>query len=174
MKKMIASCALALLGACSSAPNVRIDSDPAATFSAYHTFRWIQPPDGGSPLLQQRIVAGVNEQLRAKGWSESDDADVAIAAHVATAQRQDVDTFYTGPAYAGWGWRGGAWGAANITTTTRTYDVGTLVVDLFDARSKQAIWRGSASGTVPSSNERINERVQAGIAKMFERFPPHR
>src|SRR5690606_22183804 len=123
--------------------------------------RWIQPQQEVSPLLQQRIVEGVNSQLVARGWSESADADVAIAAHVVTQQRPDVDTFYNGPAYAGWGWRG-PWAPGTVSTSVRTYDVGTLVVDMFDTRTRQAVWRGTAKGTIPSSQERLNEGVQTG------------
>ncbi|WP_206751908.1 DUF4136 domain-containing protein [Luteimonas cucumeris] len=72
-----------LLAACASTPTVSTDTDPQGNFAGYRTFRWIQPPQDVSPLLAQRIVAGVNSQLVARGWSEAADADVAIAAHVA-------------------------------------------------------------------------------------------
>ena len=159
-----------LLSACASTPTVSTDADPQGNFAGYRTFRWIQPPQDVSPLLAQRIVEGVNSQLVARGWSEAPDADVAIAAHVATQQRQDVDTFYNGPAYAGWGWRG-AWAVGSVNTSVRTYEVGTLVVDLFDTRTRQAVWRGTAKGTIPSSQERLNDGVQAGIVGMFKQLP---
>lgn len=173
MNRLLGLCLLALLSACATTPTVRTDSDPAASFSGYRTYRWIQAPEGISPLVQQRIAAAVNEQLQAKGWTEASDADVAIAAHVATERRQDIDTFYSAPAYAGWGWRSG-WGMGTVSTTSRVYRVGTLVVDLFDARTKRAVWRGSAEGTVPSSQQDVDEQVRMGIAKMFEGFPPAR
>lgn len=162
-----------LLAACATAPMVSTDVDPTAAFERYRTYRWIQAPQGMSPLQQQRIVEGVNGQLAARGWRESADADVAIAAHVATQQRQDVDTFYNGPAYAGWGWHG-PWAVGSVSTSVRTYEVGTLVVDLFDTRTRQAVWRGTAKGTIPSSQERLNEGVQAGIVEMFKQLPATR
>lgn len=169
--KHLATCLLALvLAACASTPTVTTDVDPQGEFARYRTFRWIQPPQGVSPLLSQRIVEGVNRQLAARGWSEAAEADVAIAAHVATRERQDVDTFYSGPAYAGWGWHG-PWAVESVSTTVRTYEEGTLVVDLFDTRTRQAVWRGTAKGTIPSSQERLNEGVQAGIAEMFRQLP---
>lgn len=159
-----------LLAACASTPTVSTDTDPQGNFAGYRTFRWIQPPQDVSPLLAQRIVAGVNSQLVARGWSEAADADVAIAAHVATQQRQDVDAFYNGPAYAGWGWHG-PWAMGSVSTTVRTHEVGTLVVDLFDTRTRKAVWRGTAKGTIPSSQERLNDGVQAGIVEMFKQLP---
>ncbi|TWI04961.1 uncharacterized protein DUF4136 [Luteimonas cucumeris] len=160
-----------LLSACASTPTTTTDVSPSADFSNYRSYSWLAKPDVNNPLAQQRIVDGINAQLRAKGWTESADGDVAVAAHVATSQKQTLDTFYSGGMYGGWGWRGGM-GMGTSTTRVHTYDVGTLVVDMFDAKTKQGIWRGTASGTVPDSPEKANAAIDAGIAKMFAEFPP--
>ena len=166
--------ALALAG-CASTPTVHTDFDSAAQFANYRTYTWLAKPEGTSPLVQQRIVAAIDAQLAAKGWRQAADGDVGVAAHVATQQQQTLDTVYRGPAWGGWGWGGrwgGGYGMGSATTTVRTYQVGTLVVDMFDTKTKQAIWRGSAQGTVPSSPDKANQMVQAGIDKMFAAFPP--
>jgi hypothetical protein len=36
------------------------------------------------------------------------------------------------------------------------YEVGTLVVDLFDANSKKLIWRGSASDTLSAESDKTS------------------
>ena len=43
---------------------------------------------------------------------------------------------------------------------------------MFDANTKQAIWRGTAEGTVPKDPRKLTEKMQAGVAKMFADFPP--
>ncbi len=175
MKAFVLAVLATSLVACASSPTVRTDHDPAANFAAFKTYTWVQKPQGASPLVVQRIVDGINTRLRARGWSEAPDGDVALVANIASSQRQTLDTFYTGTGMGGWGWRGG-WGGgmgmASSTTTVRTYDVGTLIVDMFDARTKQAVWRGSASGTVPSSTAKANAQVEAGLDKLFADFPP--
>ncbi|MBO9718516.1 MAG: DUF4136 domain-containing protein [Pseudoxanthomonas sp.] len=162
-----------LLASCASSPTVHTDADPSANFSGYRTFTWLAKPDqqGVPPLASQRIVEYVNAQLRAKGWTESASGDVAVVAHVATQQQQSLDTMYSGPMYGGWGWYGGM-GMGSATTRVRTYTVGTLVVDLFDAGTKQAIWRGTASDTVPDDPAKGDALLRAGIAEMFAGFPP--
>jgi hypothetical protein len=60
----------------------------------------------------------------------------------------------------------------SATTTVRTYDVGTLIVDMFLTSSKQAIWRGTAEKTVNDSPQKNSEAVQIGIENMFRYFPP--
>src|SRR4249919_2558744 len=171
MKCIATAFALLLLAGCASTPTVTTDHDPSAQFGSYKTYYWAKKPEGSSPLVTQRIVEGIDARLQAKGWTQAPDGDVALVANISRAQQQSVDTFYSGTAMGGWGYRG--WGGmGSATTTVRNYTVGTLVVDMFDTRTKQAVWRGSASGTVPNSPEKVDAAVTAGLDKMFANFPP--
>ena len=179
MKRLIPLVLSALvLAGCASSPTVHTDADPSANFSGYRTYTWLSKPSdqqGVPPLAAQRVVEYVNAQLRAKGWTETANGDVAVAAHVATQQQQSLDTMYSGPAYGGWGWGPGWYGGMGMTSATtrvRTYTVGTLVVDLFDTKTKQAVWRGTASDTVPDDPAKGDALLRAGIADMFAGFPP--
>ena len=164
MKSFVASLFLAsLLSSCASGPTVSTDHDPAVTFSSYHTYAWLKQPEGINPLAEQRIVAGVESRLAAKGWTQAaspEQADVAIAANVASHQEQSLDTMYTGM------------GMASSTTRVTTYTVGTLVLDMFDTKTKRAIWRGTASGTVSEKPEQNTANIEAALNKMFTNFPP--
>jgi hypothetical protein len=173
MKQLALGMLLAtMLGGCATSPTVTTDHDPAAQFGSYQTYAWLKKPEANSPLIQQRIVSAVDAKLQARGWRQAAEssADVVLVANVATTQKQSIDTFYNGPAWGGWGW--GGMGMGSASTTVRTYDVGTQIVDMFDTKTKQAVWRGTASATVPSSVEKANTLVQAGVDKMFATFPP--
>jgi hypothetical protein len=170
--RLILTAAL-VLSACTNTPTVSTDHNPSASFSDYHTYAWLSKPDNMAPLMQQRLVDGVDTQLHKLGWTQSADAakaDVVIAAQAVLSQKQQLDTMYSGSGYRGWG---GGWGMGmgSSTTTVRTYDVGTLIIDLFDTKTRQGIWRGTASGTLSSSAEARSEKLQAGLDKMFEKFP---
>lgn len=165
---ILAVTAALVLSACTSTPQVTTDHNPSAPFSTYRTYTWLSKPDNMAPLMQQRVVDGIDIQLRKLGWTESANADVAIAAHAVLTQKQTLDTMYTGSAYRGWG---SGWGMGSSTTTVRTYDVGTLIVDMFDTKTRQGVWRGTASGTLSSSPEARSSKAQAGLEKMFEKFP---
>jgi hypothetical protein len=158
-----------ILSACVSTPTVTTDRNPLASFSSYRTYTWLTKPDNMAPLMQQRMVDRVEEQLQKLGWTQSENADVAIAAHAVLTQQQTLDTMYSAPAYRGWGWSG--WGGGSSTTTVRTYNVGTLIIDMFDTKTRQGIWRGTASGTLSSSPDTRSEKVRIGVEKMFENFP---
>jgi hypothetical protein len=122
--------------------------------------------------LAWHIKEAVNAALAAKGWTQVDSGgDVCIVAMEITRNQQTLNTFYDGFG-GGWRWRGfGGFGEA--TTTTETYQVGTLVVDLFAAKSKNLIWRGSSSDTLSNNADKNTRNLDKGVQKMFEHFPPH-
>jgi hypothetical protein len=53
-----------------------------------------------------------------------------------------------------------------------SFTVGTLAVDMFDARTRQAIWRGTADGAIKKNPTKATADIQTAVAKMFATFPP--
>jgi hypothetical protein len=153
-----------------SAQKVETDFDHSANFSQYKTFMWIREPHMSDPLMKQRVIDAVNAQLTAKGLQlVTEGADLGVTANGATSQQHTLETFYTG--FGGWGWRG--WGGDGMATTIpESYTVGTLVVDLFDCRTKQIVWRGTATDTLPEKPEKTAEKLNKAVEKMFSKFPP--
>lgn len=63
-------------------------------------------------------------------------------------------------------------GAVALSTVVNDFKVGTVVVDMFDAESKQAVWHGSATDAL-SDNAKSNASItQQAIDKMFAKVPP--
>jgi Domain of unknown function (DUF4136) len=155
-----------------SAQQVKTDYDRGANFAQYKTYSWEQVKTK-DPLDVDRIKSGVNAALAAKGWTQvASGGDVAIVAMEITRNQQTLNTFYDGFG-GGWGWRrfgGGGFGEA--TTTTETYKVGTIVVDLFDTKTKQLIWRGAESDTLSNNSDKNIKNLDKGVEKMFKKFPP--
>src|ERR1700739_963534 len=156
----------------SSAQQVKTDYDRSAAFSKYKTYSWehVKTQD---PLYVDRIKHSVNAALAAKDWTQVDSGgDVSIVAMEIARNQQTLNTFYDGFG-GGWGWRrfgGGGFGEA--TTTTETYKVGTVVVDLFDTKTKQLIWRGAASDTLSNNSDKNIKNLNKGVEKLFKKFPP--
>lgn len=172
-KALLVSMGMLLLFASkSSAQQVKTDYDRNADFGKYKTYSWEQVKTQ-DPLNVDRIKNVVNTTLAAKGWTRVDSGgDVCVMAMEATQDQQTLNTFYDGFG-GGWGWRRfGGGGLGEATTTTETYKVGTLVVDLFDARTKQLIWRGSSSDTLSNNSDKNIENLDKGVEKMFKKFPP--
>ncbi len=170
-RTVFATVGIALLCASvSSAQQVKTDYDRNANFGQYKTFSWekVQTPD---QLWVSRIKEAVNASLGAKGLTPvASGGDIAIVAMETTQNQQTLNTFYDGFG-GGWRWRGFG-GFGDATTTTETYKVGTLVVDLFDAHAKTLIWRGSASDTLSDKSDKNIKNLDKGVQKMFDHFPP--
>jgi hypothetical protein len=163
---------MGLFAIAAPAQQVKTDYDRSANFGQYKTYSWEQVKTKDA-LNVDRVKSAVNAALAAKGWSQVDSGgDVSIIAIETTQSQQTLNTFYDGFG-GGWGWRrfgGGGFGEA--TTTTETYKVGTLVVDLFDAKTKQLLWRGSSSDTLSNNSNKNIKNLDKGVEKMFKKFPP--
>jgi hypothetical protein len=162
-----------LFASASFAQQVKTDYDRSANFSQYKTYSWekVQTQD---QLWVDRIKEAVNTALAAKGLTPvKSGGDMAIVAIEMTKNQQTLNTFYDGFG-GGWGWRrgGGFGGFGDATTTTDNYEVGTLVVDLFDAHTKTLLWRGSASDTLSDKSDKNIKNLDKGVQKMFDHFPP--
>jgi hypothetical protein len=155
-----------------SAQQVKTDYDRNANFGQYKTYSWEQVKTKDA-LDVDRIKTAVNAALAAKGWTMVDSGgDVSVIAVEMTQNQQTLNTFYNGFG-GGWGWRrfgGGGFGEA--TTTTETYKVGTLVVDLFDTKTKTLLWRGTSSDTLSNNSNKNIKSLDKGVEKMFKNFPP--
>jgi hypothetical protein len=67
---------------------------------------------------------------------------------------------------------GGMGGFGDSTTTVENYKVGTLVVDLFDEKAKNLIWRGSSSDALSNKSDTNIRNLDKGVQKMFDHFSP--
>jgi len=173
---------LILLVLCSSsatssfAIDVKIDFDRTTDFGRYKTFCW-QKVGTRNPLWIERIRAAVGSALTAKGWSQAESGsacDIAVVAMEIKRNHDTVNTFYddVGGGWGGWGWRGfGGDGFGESTKTTETYQTGTLIVDLFDAKNKNLVWRGSAADTLSKNSDNIIKKLKCPVHKLFEQFP---
>jgi Domain of unknown function (DUF4136) len=156
-----------LVATAAAAQKITTESSPDANLASYKTFMWLKEPNVDDPLMKQRIVDDISRQLQAKGLQRVDEgADLAVAAHMATQTQKTLNTFYDG---FGGGWRwGGGFGSA--TTTVNTYQEGTLVVDLFEAKTKQAIWRGTATQGVSKNPQTQAKNIDKAAEKIFAKF----
>lgn len=155
------------------------DFDPQVNFDGYRTYVWAEAaedagpePRGVSQLVERRIMAAIDEQLAADGYEKATSGapDFVVNFIVTTQQRVDYTTYYSGWGYRGW--YGGGVGGAYTSATEWTE--GTLLVDIFDAESKELTWRGWAQGTVDpnASMEARDRKVREAVGGIFKRFPP--
>jgi hypothetical protein len=149
------------------AQQVKTDYDRTVNFDQYKTYSW-QKVETKNPLWVDRIKSAVDAALTAKGWTQvPSDGNISLVAIEATKNQQTLNTFYNG---FGGGWRWGGFGDA--TTTVDNYQVGTLVLDMFDTQTKKLVWRGSASDTLSDKTDKNIKNLDKGVQKMLKQFPP--
>jgi hypothetical protein len=172
MKKVYSLLFLLLLssGTPSFAAQVTTDYNHSANFSQYKTYSWIKVQAGDS-LWAERIQQDVDAQLSAKGWTKvAANGNASVSAFESTQDQTTLDTFYNGFG-GGWRWRG-AGGMGMSTTTTDVTKVGTVVVDIFDTRNQQLIWRGKESADLSGHPDRNEKSLARNLGSLFKHFPP--
>lgn len=162
-----------LIGSAAYAQDVKVDFDKDAGFSAIKTFTVKIGTSWNNPIGEERFVKEFEQALTKKGWKKDDaNPDAVVVLHGATGVKKSLNTFYSG-GYGGYGWRGwGGGGMGTATTTESEYTVGTLVTDIFDAKTKKLIFRGTASDEVSDKPEKNIKKMQKVTEKMFKNFPP--
>jgi len=147
--------------------NQTVQARPATDVAQarYVTFFLLSGNSSGDPSLDRQLQAEIERALNNKEvvLAAPEEAQAVAVVNVATAARHSREDFYTG--WGGWEWRPSV---AATHAGLQDYKAGSLVVDVFDARSKQLIWTGEAPnvGTAGSSERRKN-----ALDKMFRSFP---
>lgn len=157
-----------VLATAAFAQHVNVDYDHGRSFSQIKTYSWakLQTADA---IMDNRVKEAIDQELAAKGWTQvPSSGDVALVVVEQTSVRQEYDSFYNG--FGGWRRWGG--GMGEETTTVDNYEVGTLIVSMFDGNSKQLIWRGTASGDTSDNPQKKIKGLAKVVQKMFKNFPP--
>lgn len=156
---------LLLLAGSALAQKVSVDFDKGTDFSKFRTYAWAAGTPAQNPMVHQRIVAGIDAQLAIKGLRKVEsNPDIIVSYHAATDTQISINTLGGGPLG---GWRFGAG-----TATVDKIPVGQLIVDIGDMGARKFVWRGTASGTVSSRQEKNEKALTAALTKMFQNFPP--
>ena len=172
MRRIFALVVLGLLvSSAAVGQKTNIDCDRQANFSQYHTYMWQKSPHPGKGFWDQRIMDAVDQQLQAKGLTKVDaNPDLwVVYSNSIHDQKEVVGTGYNYGTY--WGW--GGWGGPTTTTySTWVTKIGTLVVELSDAKQHELLWRGSATDTIKDNSEKNIKILDKAVTKLFKDYPP--
>ena len=156
------------LAGVAAAQDVKVDYDHAVDFSKYKTF-WIQiKTTWATPFAEKRALEEITKALTAKGWAQGDEAtaDAIVMINGATETKRNATTFYSGGGYR---WGGGM---GTATTSVSEFQVGSLIVDMFDAKTKELFWRGVGVDELSDKSDKNQKKIVNATQKMFKNFPP--
>jgi hypothetical protein len=58
------------------------------------------------------------------------------------------------------------------TVSEQDFKEGTLVVNMYDAKTKRILWHGAVEGTLSDKADKNEKNLNKAVAKMFKDFPP--
>jgi hypothetical protein len=183
MKKTLVTLVLAtaLTPALAMAQKTSYDYDKTANFAALKTYAQKDGTKVGQPLIDDRIVAAIDAQMAAKGFTKSDsNPDAVVVYHIAFDKEKDISTFSSGygGGYGGYGYRyGGGWGGGTTSTQVRDILIGTLVIDIADTKAGgkgQIVWRGMGVKEIDTQAkpEKRDKNISSAVEKIFKNYPP--
>jgi len=159
--------------------DVDADWDPEVRFARFDTWAWApvkvrtdqSDPRLQSDLVQKRIQESIENVLDERGYDEvTARPDFYVAYHVAIRDAIDTQAMYhhyhVTPYFGRW--------ALLPDVYVDRYEVGTLLIDIIDARSNELVWRGSARARLQDldgADER-EERTAEALRAVLELFPP--
>jgi len=177
-----------LLAGPAFAQKIYIDYDRDYDRSKIKTFAWAESGEATlehtEPMLHSQIVITIAEYITEGGLTQVDsDPDVYFTYHGSSKEEMTINTasigysYPTGWAYSSYGGYGGYYGqhyggvysgyAGVSTAMVNSYQVGTLVVDVWDARTETIIWRGIAAEiVVPENLVKLDKKVDKALRKM--------
>jgi hypothetical protein len=181
MRKLRFIAGLAVLGllvpALAMAQKTSYDFDKTANFAGFKTYGLKDGTPVGQKLIDDRIVAAIEAQMAAKGFTKSATPDVVVVYHIAFDKQKDISTFSSGygGGYGAYGYRyGGGWGGGSSTTTVRDILIGTMVIDIADAKNKAVVWRGIGEKEVDTNAkpDKRDKNITNAVTKIFKNYPP--
>ena len=163
--RMLLISALLLMGSTLMAQQVSVNYSHSHNFSQYHTYAW---GSNNANQIQNSILAqvaqtDVNSALHAKGLTmvqENQSPDLILTASGGLKQETS---------WSAWGMRGIGGGMGGISPQQNVE--GTLVVDLYDAKGQELVWRGIAEDTLGNNGNKNQEMVNKAVQKMFKQYP---
>ena len=178
----VAAVALAASLAACSGISTNFDFDPQANFSSYQSWSWMemQPNSQLTDLQRSRVRSSIESAMTAKGMEQVRGQPSFWVGYQVVLDEQvsynTVNNYYGG----GWGYRGwygpgyGGMGMGTSTTYESRVQVGTLIIDVFDAGTKELVWRGTGETKIQEIKDpqERQARLDQVSTKILANFPP--
>ncbi len=160
-------------GVTATAQAVNVDYDHTVNFLKYKSYKLasLHATDAG---VSSRLGIALDRNLQARYLHvDSNNPDILVGVVEANQDKQEYSSFYDG--LNGLDWKRG-WGTAGFLDSQATIqDIapGTLVIDMWDAKTKKLIWRGTI--TEPASvlsNKEADQKMDKAVGEVLAKFPP--
>lgn len=181
MLRLFYLAALVMLTACSGI-EVSQDYDTEMTFPRLQTYAWknqlVDKHDdvrADNPLLHKRFRQNIDRVLEEKGFFQRVPADFLVDYSYSITTRLESEPLSTGFGFGIGSHR--RYGGFGIQTGSdiRQYDIGILVIDIYDAETQDMLWRGRGSEIVSRhpTPQQNSEMARLLVEAVLAQFPPY-
>jgi hypothetical protein len=160
----------------SAAQKVYVDYDIYADMDSYKSFAWVDTNMTSLkmdyPEVDSLIKNNIEYYLVKGGMVEdTEDPDLYVTYHASTQNQTQFMTTTFGYAYgAGWNW-GPYWGPRMVSGSMNTeFEKGTMIIDIWDARKKEALFRGTVVKIHADNPMKAVKQIDNGIDKIVEKY----
>jgi len=172
-RQLISFAFLLVAGAGASGQKVTVEYAARVDYSEFLTYAWARGTQVKDPRIDRAIIEGIDWRLGATGLQRVDasgDPDLVVVYYAAEGTQLEVNTANL----AGWG---PGWGSSlgyngTDASPVRHIEAGELAVEVAQVKSRQFIWRGTATATISESPNKMGKLINRALDKMFQRFPP--
>lgn len=165
-----------------------VDFDGSADFPSYKSYQFYGWAEESNKIInsidQDRIESAFGAELNERGLEfVEENGDLIITLYIITQEKTQktantTSTGGMGGSYYGYGGYYGhgpayGWGPTSSHTTYSEYDytVGTLIIDVYDAKDKKLVWESISKGTINEKTKGREERIKSTVGKMMLKYP---
>ena len=165
---------LLLAGTSVFAQQVQVDWDENYNFDNVRTFQWYRTEDTSlareNPFMHSRVLNAIEYRLTQSGLTEvEENPDIFVTYHTQTKTEMRMYSDTHGYRYGGW-YRGYSMAPTRTTTRVVQYEKGTLVIDIWDAKAQELVWRGSIERVFSDDPQKAEKQVAKGLEKLSKRW----
>jgi hypothetical protein len=144
---------------------VSVNFNKSQSFAGYHTYAWGSNNANQikNSILAQVAMQDVDAALQGKGLQKVEENQTPDLIVTANGGMQQQTT------YTAMGMRGFGGGMGTITPQQNV--IGTLIVDLYDAKTQNLVWRGIGQNSLSNNGGKNQQVVGKAVTKMFNQWP---
>jgi hypothetical protein len=183
------SVCLALVGMLVLSSCAVTDVNREVNFNQYKTFGWgkaeisVNDPAYKSGLISSKIRKSVKAEFERHGLRYTkNNPDLVVNYETFTKEKEQMSAgmygypYYPGRFYRGfypysWGWGPyGPYGMYGPGGQVYQYTEGTLIIDVFDGKSKEHVWRGLVKGNI-TDVKGLQKSIDKGVKAIMKKYP---
>jgi hypothetical protein len=154
------------------AQTVTIDYDHTVNFLKFKTYTW-QKLHATNPGVEDRITIALKRDMEGRYMTEvGSGGDVTITAVEATQDKQEFISFYNSLDGFEWQHVGGIDGFLDSGTTLQDVPLDTLIIDMYNPKTHQLLWRGSVTEPVAKSEDKNDRTIDHAVTLLIGKYPP--